>query len=288
MRNIRIFYKIVDRSIKKICHTNKGFDIRCSNISPTIYLEEYYERFRCGEDVENLCYEIILCYRKHCMSMDFDIQSILSYERAKDNICFKLVNAEQNRDALNDMPHFRILDMAVVYCVLVERDEMSSASILVQNWMMERWGVTDDEISSCAIKNTQKVFPASIINMKNFLREQIEKVCMGDDDEILKELLMEDDMMPVYVASNAVRTNGAGVLFYPEVLKQFADSIGSDLYVIPSSIHETLWIPATEDADSEELREMLLTVNATDVLPEEKLSDNLYFYDRKADRLKIV
>lgn len=75
--------------------------------------------------------------------------------------------------------------------------------------------------------------------------------------------------------------------FY-RLLQEFADRVGSDVFILPSSIHETLLIPANADMDTEYLRDMVRTVNRTKVAPDEILSDNVYYYSRLTDRVELV
>ena len=63
--------------------------------------------------------------------------------------------------------------------------------------------------------------------------------------------------------------------------------MGSDLYILPSSIHEVLAVSA-EDRDLEDLEEMVRSVNQTDVSPEEVLSDNVYKYDAESRTLSLA
>lgn len=51
----------------------------------------------------------------------------------------------------------------------------------------------------------------------------------------------------------------------------------SDLYILPSSIHEIIVLPVDFRDDVTGLKDMVNTVNQTQVLPEEFLSDSVYF-----------
>ena len=97
------------------------------------------------------------------------------------------------------------------------------------------------------------------------------------------------DAFGIYVLSNESGMYGAGTIFYPDVLKEIADNMETDLFIITSSVHEALIIPNPNcNVDVEELREMIKEVNETAVKDEEVLSDNLYMYDRDSDRLLAV
>lgn len=82
--------------------------------------------------------------------------------------------------------------------------------------------------------------------------------------------------------------NGSIGILCPDLLKNFADEIQDDLYIIPSSIHEVLLVPAGETAgNGRELSEMVQEVNRTQVEREETLSDHVYFYSRETDRITM-
>ena len=60
------------------------------------------------------------------------------------------------------------------------------------------------------------------------------------------------------------------------------------LYCLPSSIHESLLIADDGSVGVSDLYEMVETVNRTCVSEDEIVSNSVYFYDRKEDRLSIA
>ena len=66
---------------------------------------------------------------------------------------------------------------------------------------------------------------------------------------------------------------------------EFAQQKG-DFYILPSSIHEAIFIPASENVDAEELKTMVREVNETQVPKEDFLSNEVYFYNAKEDELQ--
>ena len=56
------------------------------------------------------------------------------------------------------------------------------------------------------------------------------------------------------------------------------EKLGNDFYVLPSSVHECLVVPADKKFDASDLTRMVREVNATEVLPEERLSNRVYRY----------
>ena len=67
-----------------------------------------------------------------------------------------------------------------------------------------------------------------------------------------------------------------------EVMSLIAEKLGSDLIVIPSSIH----LKETENVSVTELNAMVEAVNEEAVTPQEKLGNSVYRFDREAQRLE--
>ena len=88
----------------------------------------------------------------------------------------------------------------------------------------------------------------------------------------------EPDGEPMTVLTTRGAVNGAGVLFCDSVLRKIWQKIG-DFYILPSSVHEVIVVPVSGGIDRVELTEMVRTINATEVAPEDRLSDQVYLYD---------
>lgn len=112
------------------------------------------------------------------------------------------------------------------------------------------------------------------------------------DEEDSKEYCdlpaVAEDAVPMYVASNCDRFNGASVFLYPNLLKEFAENIGGNFYILPSSVHELIFVPESEYTDIGYMKMMVQEINASEVRDEEVLSDNIYFYDRAYDRVVLL
>ena len=85
--------------------------------SPVVYLEPFYDAYRNGMPLEEITGQI----RKGLdggESPDPEAVRILErFETAAGRLVFRLVNADMNRELLDQVPHVRILDLAVVFYV---------------------------------------------------------------------------------------------------------------------------------------------------------------------------
>ena len=85
---------------------------------------------------------------------------------------------------------------------------------------------------------------------------------------------------PMYVATNPRRVFGASCILYPGTLEAFARRCRRNFYVLPSSIHETILIPALPELRAEEMEDMVHEVNEATLAEEEFLSNHVYLYRR--------
>ena len=98
-----------------------------------------------------------------------------------------------------------------------------------------------------------------------------------------------EEEIPLFVMSNGDYMNGASVILYKDVLRDFAKYMEHDLYILPSSIHEVIILLDNEYAKApEELARMVRETNRIVVDREEILSDHVYYYDREKDEIRIA
>lgn len=152
--------------------------------------------------------------------------------------------------------------------------------------------VLAEELLKLAMHNTQRRFTGHVYNMMSIIESM-----MGRDAELDREVrncfyemesVYEDDICPMYVATNSKKLNGACVMLYDGLLRSFARKVGKSFYIIPSSIHEVILIPDTLDMDIRYMKAMVKEVNGTEVSPDEVLSDNVYRYDIDTDRIEMM
>ena len=72
-----------------------------------------------------------------------------------------------------------------------------------------------------------------------------------------------------------------------EALEASADFYNSDLWILPSSLHEVIVVPSNL-GDAEIFKGMVECVNAEEVKAEDKLSDNVYRFNRSTKTITIA
>lgn len=257
-----------------------------SNISPTIYLNNYYdaygkEEITLHEAIEDIWYH----YRKNKVDKSVDIRFFMNYETVKDRIVYKLVNTEKNKELLQDVPHITFFDLSIVFQCLVSEEMLGNATILIHNAHLKLWQIDTQELYRQASLNTPRLYPYDIKNMKEVILEMIELEEGKAAAERYKEELSEG--VPMYVLSNCTKMQGAACMLYQDILSDFALVVQDDFYILPSSIHEVILLPAKGENRPEVLREMVEEINETQVEPEEVLSNSIYFFERKTGEIYV-
>lgn len=142
------------------------------NISPTIYLEEYFHQFRMGYPLEQIAKDIVGLYEKIRFQNSWeDGEKVKDYEFVKDKIIYRLIGREENQELLKEIPYKSYLDLAIIYYVLLEVDEYGMASMMVRAEHMDMWKVTEEDLYYRASKNTQELLPYEFAPMRTVIEE---------------------------------------------------------------------------------------------------------------------
>ena len=247
------------------------------NIAPTIYLEDYFELWKQGKNLDEIVKDIWEFYQKVKVHKSYSVEYLKEFEQVKDSIVYKLINQKDNELLLKDTPHIVYLDLAYVFYILIEAGESGTTTMLIKQYNQEMWGVSTEELFRIAESNTCKVLKPDFQTMTSVISELLEGNTTGNQEEF------EEEMM--YVLTNKEKSYGAVCLLYPHMLETISEKLQDSFYVIPSSIHEVIIVPMQKGPTREELDEMICDVNSTQLDPVEILSNHAYYYTTKEKRL---
>lgn len=245
------------------------------HISPTIYLEEYFQQFQEGKPIEKIVEKILQLYEEIKCSHPCEESLLQNYEELKGKFACKLIHRGKNEKLLNDIPYVPWMDLAIVVFVLLEVSPYGTATVLVRKEHLEIWGLTEAQLFDEAKKNTPILLPYQFCPMRKLLQE----ICPYAVDE------GEEEEESLYVLSNKLRSFGAASMLYDGILEKVGQKMGENYYILPSSIHEVIVVPESKSPVKQDLEEMVREINETQVEEEEVLSDRVYYFSRKENRL---
>lgn len=254
------------------------------DIEPCIYLDDFYREYESGgmqfDEIVDEVYSRLLKYEED--TPDFDISGFRKWETVHGDIYPKLVNAKQNKELLEKIPHRSFMDLAVVYYV-VARDQTQEdiGTILIHNDHMEIWGQEEENLYQTAMMNMRAAGEADFVKIETFV-ERIMGISFPK-----KEGSASHDV-DMYILTNHRRRFGAAEILDKKMLRMIADQVGNEFIVLPSTVHETIVLPSKEESEYGRLAHMVRAVNDTLVEAEERLSDHVYVYNREEEMLKIA
>lgn len=252
-----------------------------SNISPTIFLNYYYDIRNHFPDFDAICQDILLAYQQNKCSKHISADFFTDYKQLKKRLAFRLINYNKNKELLQAVPHVRFLDLAIVFYCLLQVSSESNATILIHSRHLNLWNITAEQLYEQASQTTPILLPYDFRSMSEVLMQ-----ALGPDTSQSQDST-QAPLCPMYVLTNSRKIYGAGCILYPRVLDKLAKQLDADLYILPSSIHETILLPATSTRHPEELAEIVTDINQTELAVDEVLSDHIYFYSRSGQKLQL-
>lgn len=249
-------------------------------VTPTIYLEQYYEAYSRGKSFGEVMEMIFSVYDQYG-GVQFDLDFFSDYQRIKKRLLFKLIHFEKNKDMLQDVPFIPWEDLAIVFFVLFDNDVLGRGTIMIKTEHMRKWNVSVEDMYRDAMENMPRLLEEDMISMRQLLNEAGYSYPFSNEEEA------DEFDMPMYILTNKHRMYGATTLIYSDKLSQLANELDTNLYIIPSSVHELILMPDYGEIDAEYIKGLIHTVNSTQVAPDEVLSDALYYYDKVLGKIAL-
>lgn len=272
-------------TIKKIEKNNESYSIGLiieeapKRVLPVIHIDEFVKDVEQGNiTLDDAVKQILQIYVDIKRIRNIDHDFCPSKEYILKRVEYRLVNKELNKNRLKEILSKDFLDLAILYSVIVDKTENETSSFLIRNEMLKALEISLEELDKAARKNTEKS------GFKIMRMTEIVEGLTGMKSEVLEE----DYLMPMYVLTNKNNMNGANVMIYSKLFNDLSDQYGSNLYVLPSSIHEVIVIPAISNIDPEEMKTMVEDINRTVVAEEEILSGNIYKWSKETSEMSIV
>ena len=251
-----------------------------SNVGVNVNMEKFFEAYENGTDYEAVVGKAIgVIEGGFANQPTVDVSALTDYDQMKDKLIMEVVSAEANADMLDKVPHKDMEDMAVVYRFEIDSNDDGRATILVTNQLIETMGVTPEQLHADAMENAPELKPAVIKGMSEVMAEMMG---VSTEDLAMMGMPMDHADEQMFVASVPDKIHGAGVLAYQDFMDQAAERVGGDFFILPSSIHEVLIVPDNGNMSLSDLEAMVKEVNATQVAPEDKLTDTFYHHEGKA------
>lgn len=259
-----------------ICIRPKNAECRTA---PVIELDSLYSSLENGTmKIEDCVWEILhnsanLSGHERVEQLAKDISD---WECVKDDIYPILLSTEENRELLEKLVSTSMLDLSVVYIIRRGLSGESTMGIKITPKMLESYGMDVEQLHGQALENMGKD-GYEFLELRTLVKEILHMDELDDGQD--------DHKTEMYILTNSARFYGAAGILNKELLRGFAGD--RNFIILPSSVHESLFVPVNNETDQAFFDEMVREVNRSEVSVEEKLADHSYYYDAQIGEIRM-
>ena len=285
--------KVMESTVIKNNTSKLGITVKLPNTkaTPVVYVDDMYDYYNNVNDLDDTLNKAISMIENSINSientkLDDAVSNLIG--DIKGNVFPRLVNTKTNGVMLQNTPHRDFLDMSIVYYIERYNSKLDSVeAIRVTNELMQSKNLSEEELYHNSMKNMEKKEKSLMTPMiKIIMNLQFGVGIIPEEKEISKSDFSGGEFI---VLSNDHGINGSREMLNISTLKKASEVAESDLYILPSSIHEVLLISVNEiNASVNELKMMVSEVNLSEVSEEEKLTDNVYIFKRDTSTIEIA
>lgn len=248
-----------------------------TDAAPIMYYEDLYEWYVEQKDAEAAIRDIVVNILIISIppepaisqtATDSIVQMMQDKKYVLQNVRYRF-SAAGSETMYGDCVMKMWLDIPVLFYVKI-KTEGFEGYIRMTKSMFSKLGLSFEIIDAAAARNSQDLNAY---------------ICPLSDKTGTLDALMNESTFMLFYGNEA--NYGAADIIASNQIKLFARGLGSNFYLIPSSVHEWLVLPEYHDIDVASLNAMVRDVNNEDVKPEERLSDHVYFLNCRTGEISI-
>ncbi|SDB49813.1 DUF5688 family protein [Butyrivibrio sp. INlla16] len=246
------------------------------NVAPSMYINDTFERVERGEvsfdDAVNRLVDMYDSHKRPEINVDF----FKDYDNVKDHLKICMINTDANSKLLEDTPHLDYGDLSGIVRFEFPNDELRGGTIMIKEQHLEAWGIDANTLLQDAmVCESNRDYRA--ISMNAML------------EEMMGEAAPEETAGGMFVITNEEKMNGASAIMNDQLLGDLAEKNHSQyLAVLPSSVHEIIAVPVPTKDEAIAMKDIVQSVNSTELAQEDILSGNVYIYDAESREMTIA
>lgn len=244
---------------------NQGFEqtLAFGSAYPAFYPKHFYD---CSMTFEEVSEAIDSHKNEHVLpSIELNKDFIL------DNVTMRSV---PDRNLNEDSITRKYLDFCLQYVIPIRTNIGTTGHLVLTNQLASKYGISEKELFKRAVEHLEE---------QDVVIEKLDSVVESLGGSLPEEA--KDN--PMYVMTNRDGNYGAVMIILEKALKQAHKELGENYFILPSSKHEVLLIPASK-ADIESLANMVSEINKTELPETDYLADGIYYYDGIRNKLFIA
>ena len=243
-------------------------------IFPVFDLGKLYQEYKEGRELDDLAGMVIDRREDRSFLEEMpEIETMLSdWEKVKGMVYPVL--SRGGRWKASDLVTDAFLDFAVCYIIRLRQSGDMLWHVKAGKELLKGLGVDPEVLRRQAVENIKKD-GYHFTSMEEIINEALGTERMPGEEE----------RIPMYILTNESGAYGAAGLLDQEMVRRFCRE--ENYFILPSSVHETVFVPEMGLPDPEMLDELVKSVNQDRVPEAEQLSDHCYYYNGKTGEIQM-
>lgn len=251
-----------------------------ADVRPYINVDGYYQEYVRGMSMDRAVGRIMERALENANINERVKPYLLDWDFVKGRLRGKLINTEKNRAFLQNVPGREYLDLSLVYNIhLTEVADGEDHLVQISNEQLLLWDVDENTLHKELMKSMGGVEHALFADLSRFLAPFSKPVCKEREKNFV-----------TYILGNKDCGYGAVQMCNRKALKEIAEYVGGDFWILPGSVHELIVVPCSlgQENHIEELAQLVREANDGMVPPEQILSYHVYRYGRETGEIMIA
>lgn len=210
-----------------------------------------------------------------------------------DRIIYRLVNRKVCKEH-NEMPHIPFYDMEILFYSSMELANGLHCNLLIDHALMAQNHLSINKLTTLAYQNTFRLFPSKIQEIGEYYLNELTHDSSTKPEELVTALLMKKlvdqknlkDSEKRYVLTSNVTHDGGTALLNMAVLKEFSDTLGYDLLILPGTNCGFVIQPWTEDTNLADVKKVVSEILESD--DSDILTNQIFCYNRTQEKLELL
>lgn len=243
--------------------------------------QAFYNGATTGESMETIMERIIVIHEENQPNKKSGTAGFFSFEEVKDKVSLKVVSSK-NKKQLKDSLYMELpgLDLAVVFFVDLGTYGEFRATCRINEHHLSLWKISKKELHDLPIKNAGRKYHFTIENMIDVIGsvlDEAERKKLEDEFDFGKRMFVLTD--------ESSKNYGSCAIYLNNVIRDFAENSGCDIFILPSSTHELILLK--DDGFEFDVSNFETTVREVNLRldEEEFLSDSVYKFIRSINRI---
>ena len=240
-----------------------------------IGISDSYEFCKKGYPVALIAEELMRIIKENAPKLEKEFQEDII---RPENIIPALIPTKGNEELLKTIPHIPFENLQIIF--KFKAVDFCDGLGTVPYVYMEEMGWDEKKLLEIATSNPVYKNEIIVCPLENIVMDC--SPISGVDLEELKEL-----SLPMVIVTNSIQNYGAAVILDKDFMEKLSEIFEDNLYIIPSSVRECIIMPESEGT-IDFLKSLVYDVNRAEVELVDRLSDDIYVFDRLTKEIALV